>query len=312
MSFETPEQDVPRDRWGRPLIVPASGGKPVAYTRTTTLAKLGDTTQLTKWKQRMVLLGAVAKPDILLFARGVVDPHSRDGKKAMDNIAEQAMEAADANRRRELGTAMHGLCQQMDRGDDMSGVPDVYKADLRAYWEATRGLRVVEMETFGVLDELQVAGRWDRVVEVGGRRYVADIKTGEHVEYGALDIAIQLACYSRMTPYSTVTGERTPRTPDTQPDLDRAIVIHLPVESGRCDLKWIDIRTGWEAAKVAAEVRRLRSMRDLMSEFSLDVAELIANASTVEELRSLWSPDWAPELVELAKARAALLAAGAA
>ena len=34
-----PMNEIPRDRWDRPLIIPPNGGQPVAYTRVSTLAK---------------------------------------------------------------------------------------------------------------------------------------------------------------------------------------------------------------------------------------------------------------------------------
>lgn len=37
-----PTDAVRRDRWGRYLVVPPDGGKPVGYTRATTVAKALD------------------------------------------------------------------------------------------------------------------------------------------------------------------------------------------------------------------------------------------------------------------------------
>ena len=42
--------EIPRDRWDRPLIIPPNGEQPVAYTRVSTLAKaLDDLSQLMAW-----------------------------------------------------------------------------------------------------------------------------------------------------------------------------------------------------------------------------------------------------------------------
>jgi hypothetical protein len=52
-TLDKPSSDIKRDRWGRPLITPPDGGKPVPYTRVSTLAKaLDDKTALMRWKQR--------------------------------------------------------------------------------------------------------------------------------------------------------------------------------------------------------------------------------------------------------------------
>jgi hypothetical protein len=52
--FTRPATEIPRDRWGRPLIEPPDGGKPIGYTRVSTLAKaLDDKTSLMDWKCRI-------------------------------------------------------------------------------------------------------------------------------------------------------------------------------------------------------------------------------------------------------------------
>jgi hypothetical protein len=45
--------------------------------------------------------------------------------------------------------------------------------------------------------------------------------------------------------------------------LERALVIHLPAGQARCELHWLDIAAGWEAARLAATVRAWRARRDL-------------------------------------------------
>jgi len=57
--------EIDRDRYGRPLVVPPNGGKPVAYTRATTIANsLDDASALTAWKMRMAAIGLTTRPDI--------------------------------------------------------------------------------------------------------------------------------------------------------------------------------------------------------------------------------------------------------
>jgi hypothetical protein len=59
--FADPEAVQPRDRWGRPLIVPVGGGKPEGYKRTTTFIDvLDDKSNLTDWKTRIVVTGVAA------------------------------------------------------------------------------------------------------------------------------------------------------------------------------------------------------------------------------------------------------------
>jgi hypothetical protein len=44
---------------------------------------------------------------------------------------------------------------------------------------------------------------------------------------------------------------------------DRALIIHLPAGQARCDLHWIDITAGWDAAQLAAAARTWRNRREL-------------------------------------------------
>jgi hypothetical protein len=61
--------EIERDRYGRPLIIPESGGKPVAYTRATTIANsLDDGTALTAWKMRMAAIGLTVRNDLLYLS----------------------------------------------------------------------------------------------------------------------------------------------------------------------------------------------------------------------------------------------------
>jgi hypothetical protein len=89
-----------RDRWGRPLITPAGGGKPVAYTRATTLAKtLEDEASLANWKMRQVAVGLARRPDLVALAS------TTDDKRRLDDITQQALDAAASSARANVGLA---------------------------------------------------------------------------------------------------------------------------------------------------------------------------------------------------------------
>jgi hypothetical protein len=110
IEFTYPTVEIPRDRWGRPLIVPIGGGKPVGYTRVSTLAKaLDDKTALTKWKQRQVVIGLGARPDLVAVAGAV-----KNDDRKLDEIVETAMTAAESERAANIGTALHALSEQVD------------------------------------------------------------------------------------------------------------------------------------------------------------------------------------------------------
>ncbi|MGH9023885.1 MAG: hypothetical protein ACRDV9_12430, partial [Acidimicrobiia bacterium] len=60
------EDKVPRDRWGRYLVIPEGKKDPVPHQRVTTFAKLlDDRYGLEKWALRMTAKGLAQRPDIL-------------------------------------------------------------------------------------------------------------------------------------------------------------------------------------------------------------------------------------------------------
>ena len=307
-----PVDEIPRDRWNRPLVIPPEGGKPVPYTRCTTYVDaLDDKFNLTKWMQRMVAIGLVDRSDLLL----AVAAH-RDDKKKLNAIVEEAMEAAKAHAAATTGTALHALTETIDRGQTVGAFPDTYRADIDAYGKATEPLTVLPdyIERFMVLDSLRIGGTPDRIVELNGRRYIADLKTGS-VDWGMGKIAQQLAVYSRSATYDHTTGARG-RVEGV--DQDRAIVIHLPAGSGTCELLWVDIAAGWEAVQLSTQVRAWRTRKDLSEPLDANetskryrIAELIAAATTVEELTDLYRTHknhWNDDLTASAAARKAALA----
>lgn len=287
--FDGPVPEIPRDRWGRPMVAPPAGGKPVAYTRCTTFVDcLEDKYNLQNWMKRMVCVGLSMRPDLLL----AVSAHS-DDKKRLDKIAEDALEAAKANAAATTGTALHSLTEKVDRGEELPVIPDAYVADLEAYRRTTALLNPVAIEQFTVYDPYRIGGTPDRVVNYKNKCYIADVKTGS-IQWGMGKIAMQLAVYSRSTPYDFQAKTRTPWPVEV--DQDRAIVIHLPAGEGRCELHWVDIDRGWRAVDLASQVRDWRSAKDLSTPFAIDLAdptdEIVASiteCSTVTELRAAYA-----------------------
>lgn len=295
--FDLPETDVPRDRWKRPLVVPPDGGKAKAYTRCTTFVDvLEDKYKLQLWQLRQCALGLADRPDLLLS----VSAH-RDDKSALDEVCARALEAAGTSARSTTGTAVHKLCERLDRGQPLGVVPAAARADVRAYEAATSFLEHIHIEQFTVCDDLRVGGTPDRVVRWDGDYYIADIKTGTDITWGALKIAMQLAVYAHSVPYIPP-GIR--KGYDGWIDKDRAIVIHLPAGEGRCELSFVDIGQGWEAVQTATEVRRWRAHKGWYTPIPSPrtdpptaavavspptVDQLIANAATVDELRHVWA-----------------------
>lgn len=252
MTIVTPPPAIGRDRWGRPLVQPPTGGKKVAYTRATTFIDcIEDKFNLQKWMLRMTAVGLADRPDLLLS----VSAH-RDDKRELDRICESAKEAAAASAAATTGTALHALTELIDRDQDLPPLPAEVKADLEAYRTATAPLKSVLIEQFCVQDPLKVGGTPDRVVEFEGKRFIADLKTGS-IEWGSLKIAMQLALYARSATYDIPTGERGRHGAD----LHRGLIIHLPAGEATCTLHWVDLDAGWDAVNIAKQVRHWRTFK---------------------------------------------------
>jgi hypothetical protein len=250
-----PPVAVPRDRWDRPLVVPPDGGKPVAYTRCTTfIDALDDKYNLGRWQQRMVAVGLADRPDLLLS----VAAH-REDKAELNRITKKALEAARAGAAATVGTALHALAERVDRDQPLGVLPPSALADLQAYRAALSGYTVVEIERFGVLDDLRIGGTADRILLRDNVYYAADLKTGS-IQWGGLKIAQQLAVYARCVPYDPATQRRVPRDYPINPDV--GIVIHVPAGSGTATLYAVPISRGWDAVACSASVRKWRAVKD--------------------------------------------------
>ena len=263
---------VRRDRWGRYLVVPPEGSKPVGYTRATTIAKtLDDQGALMAWGKRMVGIGLTQRPD-LLTELSITDTGD---KKALDRICEKAAEAGGATVRRELGTAVHSIFER-HWTDEMFTVPEPYRPDVQAVETAlaNAGLSVVEgfHERIVVDDANKIAGTFDLLVTNGRVQYIADLKTGSSVKYGSLAFAIQLAIYANAdalyTQGAAEDGSQDVREPMPAVSLLRGVIIHVQPGSGICELHEVDLEAGAQALKVALQVRELRK-HQYLSRFEL-------------------------------------------
>lgn len=311
-----------RDRWQRPLLVLPTGGPAVFHHRPSSLGGiLEDQTNLTKWKMRQVAVGLSCRPDLALS----VVAHTADRVK-LNEITDDAMEAAGSSAGANAGTALHELTHQyMSGGLDLARVPEYYRPDLEAFADlvSMTGMAFHEHEVFGVEDVYRCAGRWDAKVSLPGRALpqILDLKTAQSMDFGMGKIAIQLAVYSRCVPYDIATDRRRP---GLLVDQHVGLVLHLPSGGGKASLIEVDIQAGWEAVPLALAVRTWRARKDLSWPYapgrpltgagSMDpVPDLIADAKTVDRLSEVWAKhhlDWTDEHTEFARARRAVIEAG--
>lgn len=308
--------ELPRDRWGRPMVMPPKGKKRIAYRRTTTFVGcLDDTNGLMKWMSRQVAYGMGQRKDLVLAAAAA----DAADKRKLGEIADKAAETAKgvAGDAAETGTALHSLTERIDRGQQLGVVPAEYAADIEAYRQATEGIEWVGIETFRVHDEWKVAGTADRLAKFpwSDRIRICDIKTGS-IDYPH-KMAMQLAMYARSVPYDIATDTR--RTDPAEIDLNTGVIIHLPAGAGQCTLYEIDIAKGWGACLIARQVWNWRGTKDLTRPLAPPGTpptweSLIADARDLDDLRLIWSRakelgELTDELKAAAKARSEELAA---
>jgi hypothetical protein len=264
---------------GRYQIVPEGGEKAVAHTRVTNFAKkLEDGYTLTAWGKRMVLVGAAQRTDIIASTLA-----AGDDKRKLDALTESAMDAAKANVRRETGTALHSLCEQVDAGMTVD-MPSPWREDVEAYTACMQsiGASVSRMEEVVVLPDLKLAGRFDRLVKIRGTTYVMDIKTGANLSYSWLSIAIQLALYAEAaTIYDPDTHKHEPMPRVNQ---ERGLVIHLPAGEARAVPYWVDLAEGRRGIDLTRSVLAWRSTKGVAEPVAVRRTDEIAKAMDTQEV----------------------------
>src|SRR5215216_1989672 len=175
---------IPRDKpWKRPLIIPPEmAGNPdyqgqaklKPYTRATTfISCLENTHNLQLWKMRQVAIGLALRPDLLMLVSSLGlqpedDDEYKEWRSKMDEVCEQALEAAESSAPANIGTALHAFTDRIDRGQPLGKVPREYQKHLRAYEAATADLTAVHIERFLVNDEYQIGGTPDRISLLDG------------------------------------------------------------------------------------------------------------------------------------------------
>lgn len=275
---------ITRDRWGRYVLPDPNTGKDRAWTRVTTISgAVKDRFALEKWAQRNTVWGIARRHNLVAQAASL----TLDDAAQLNDIVRRAQEAANSQAGADIGSAIHAFTELVDRGEEPA-VPPAYSADVAAYTQArdSAGLEVVPgmIERIVCIPELGVAGTFDRVYTgpwPGEMPRIGDIKTAADktrdgrttnnvLEYGSVDIPIQLALYAHAT--HMWTGREWNPMPEV--DQERAVVMHIPAGSGICRVCEVDIETGWdigvELATGIREWQRRKNLIHLISQATFD------------------------------------------
>lgn len=322
-----------RDRWGRYLLPQFKGfdspyGKESGHTRATTFAKsISDTFVLSQWGSRMAIKGLAMRPD--LYALTAATP--LDDRDKLNQIADQAKEAAGAKSAASLGTALHAFTEAVDRGESPV-VPSPWDADVAAYTALTSaaGLKFFPhlIERIVVVTRFGVAGTFDRIAQLtrdltvkhpswtkpvtlkAGSFVVVDLKTGRDLTYGWNEIAIQLGLYAEADAMWNRGTERYEPMPHGL-NQSVALVVHLPVGKAKAELHAVDIQQGRAAAELCESVRTWRKVRSLATPVAVSEEVTLVSADDTppweEPTAAVRMPTW-EERIDAASSKAELSA----
>lgn len=277
-------------RYGGYLLYDEDGNE-CKPTRVSSLAKvLGDTENLTKWKQRMTAHGLGLRPDLYALACST----DKDDKRTLDDLCRDAMGSVPSAAN--YGTAIHKATEDVDAGKAYN-LPEDLRGDVRAY-VAVRdkwGLKPAPeyIEATLVNNRFSVAGTTDRfyiasaktvelidaaVAEINERRarqgmplmestvqaghlVVGDVKTGR-VDYGADSMPIQLYVYASAEQMAHDTGDGRNFDLRPAPPVNQSVglIIHVPAGKGQAVVYLADLGHGERGAKAAREVLDWRDL----------------------------------------------------
>lgn len=271
-----PEQDVPRDRWGRRLIDLGNG--PEGVTSATTLAgTLEDTYNIRTWDKKIAAKGVSSRPD--LAQRAAITP--MDDKTAWKDILSQAEVLAGAGVKANEGTSFHELFRlRVNTGEYPAEYPRIglYQRNIDAV-----DMLLVELSRQGIAPikdsfELQVVntqvgahGFVDFYARLADGRVVAcDIKTG-NVKYLANKAATQLAVYARADKVVLSNGPARPIPWDVDDTMGLVVHVDLNPEHVNVGIYKLDLLAGWYSVILATEVRAWRRRDDLMVPYQTPV-----------------------------------------
>lgn len=233
----------------------------VAHTRMTNrVKKLADNYALELWNARQILAGIALDESLYMKLVAIPDFDSKEGRAELHEIAALAKERAGGNTGARMGTAYHGMTENLDRGNAASRrLPSRYQPKMLAYQEALRRHRLAVVPEY-IERRVRVAhdlvGTLDRILmcELTGKLYIGDLKTQKKF-WSYTEIAPQLAGYANASHAWDDVTQSWEEMPKVEKDV--AIVIWMPHThpSGNDEVEIHDVRIdrAWEVAVPLAE-----------------------------------------------------------
>ena len=265
----------PRDRWGRPMLIPRVPPKPsepekrYPYTRASSLADMiSNFAHLHKWKMRYLARSLGQNSDLAMLAGAECyttgfdkgnEKDNRESGKRLDDIINRALDRGKISEKADYGTVVHALTEPGNDGnvDDMR-----VRADVASFWALleAKGIQIIGTEVFTANDELMVAGTFDHLCYVPGYGIViTDKKTSSEVHGNTF--RIQLATYANADVLDWETDTRMTleefiESKGWDPALlnrDKGLIFWI--KDGKTELFEVDLKAGKVAAEHAAWVR---------------------------------------------------------
>jgi hypothetical protein len=278
--FDEPEDGGPepiirdenKSRWvPHPLT-----GKSTRMSRASAFGGVSaDEFTLTEWKLAMAILGVTRNEDLYALGASLELPAERIEEreqgwwKPWADVAHEGMQAARSMSGAHKGTAIHRWSEQIQRGQiELDDVPSLWRRHVEMFLivhaESALEVNPDGMEQLVCHPGLHngVTGRSDHFrIGPGGWLVVDDTKTGRNAPAGLDEIAVQLAIYA-WSPWWWIgdefAGEWVPAPKNIRRDV--ATMTWVPIDRpDESRIIPIDIKWGWEAAKVIAWLKGYRN-----------------------------------------------------
>jgi len=285
------DYNIPRDRWGRPMLYPPDAVRRVGYSRPSTLGKDLDTGKaLIPWEQTMVAIGLAKSRYLFSRVQAILARGGTWGtdKAEFKEIMELAKNSAGWKDQADRGTSIHDLCDAAEQGIlDWNFVPEHLKPVIEAYVEQViPWFTYLATECFVTVDKrlkvpghtisLRSAGSIDRIGTFDDKRYIIDIKSGRDDVFRT-SVCGQLYLYSRGDFYKDdavhqdvswaewrYDGSNPSARASTDVDQDFAIMLQAPkfARGGKWkwNMLWIPLKTGEEIITCGQWARKARNV----------------------------------------------------
>lgn len=277
-DFPQVRPEVPRDRFTRYLLpIPGDESRERAFTRATTVAgSIDDKYNVGRWRERLIAEGFRAEPQLLESIDLMAD--DRERRDALQSAADEAFLAAGGGDAAARGTQLHTCTELVDTGIwTVDDVPEEYRKEVAAYRAALDkyGITVQPDSVERILYHAtgDIVGTADRipVTMPDGTALVADVKSGRDLSYSWGSISMQLSIYADSDAMAEWDPETNTYTWTGVPvvNKDYALVFHVPVDQGRCDVHLLDLRPGRMAVDLALDVREYRRKKGMARPLSV-------------------------------------------